>query len=92
MIAEAAQIASLGCINKLSFAKGHEIEVFDTFLVVGKRTAAKSSFGDDFSDVLKNEIARFQICVGSQAVTFLLCLNDGDVGEEPSGESLILTF
>ena len=65
MIAKATQVAFLSGINKLVLCERHEIEVFDSLIIVLNGPLAKVGFIDDFPNVLKNEIMSFEISVCS---------------------------
>jgi hypothetical protein len=50
--------------------------VLDAFIVVRDHAFPKGIFGNDFSDVFEDEVARPEIGVCTQAISFLLGLDD----------------
>lgn len=64
--------------------------MFDLLLIVESHTAPKLSLGNDFTDVLEDELVRSQIGLGTEPIAFLFGLDDGDIGIFLSLESLIL--
>ena len=58
MIAETPEISFLCRIDELTFAKGHEIEMLNTFLIILDHTAAELSLIDNLPDILEDKSIR----------------------------------
>ena len=84
MVTESTEIAFLCRIDELTLAQGHEIEMFDTFLIILDHAFAKSGFRDSFTNILEDEIVRPQLNVCPEAVALFLSLDDGYIGIETS--------
>ena len=91
MIAKSAEISFFGGIDKLPFAKRHEVKMLDSFLIVVEHALPELCLVNDFADVLENEFVRRQVDIHTQTVTFLIGLYDGNIGVPSSLKSLILT-
>lgn len=92
MITEATQVSLLGGVNKLPFGQRHEVKMLDALLIVLHHTAAESAFIDYFANILEDEFAGHQVLVRTEAESFLVGLDDCDVGILLSQETLVLTF
>ena len=90
MVAEPAEVALFRCIDKLTLGEGHEIEVFDAFLIILVHAPPESRLRDDFTNVFEDEIIRLEIIVSTQAEAFLVSLDDRDIGVDFSLEALVL--
>jgi len=91
VVAEASKVTSLGCVDKLTLRERHEVEVLDAFFVILLHAPPEDIFANDLADILKDEVISFEILVSTQAVAFLLCLDDCNVCELFTEEALILT-
>lgn len=92
VVAETAEVPPLGRIDELVFAERHEIEMFDTLFIVLSHAASKWTLGNDFAQVLEDELLRSQGGLSPKAIAFLFRLDNGDICIFSSLESLILTI
>jgi hypothetical protein len=90
MVTKSAKVTFLCCIDKFAFTEGHKVKVLDALVIVGQHASSELRFVDDFTDILKYEVARSQISICAKAMTFLFRLDDGDVGILASLKALVL--
>ena len=92
MVAEAAKVAFASRVDELTFAQRHEVEVLDALVVVLQHALAELVLINDFANILEDELVRRKIFVCTDAVTFLLRLDYGDVGVLAELETLVLAL
>lgn len=92
VVAEAAEIALFGSINKLALGERHEVEVLDALLVILHHASPEGLFFNHLTNILENEITRLQVHVGSESKAFLVGFDDGNVGILPLLKTLILAL
>lgn len=90
MIAEAAEVSLFSRVDKFALGERHEIEMLDPIFVIFDHALAEGLLGDDLANILEDEIIWLEVGIGAKAITFLLRLDDRDVGVELLLEALIL--
>ena len=91
VVAKSTKIASFCSIDELALAQGHEIEMFDAFLIVLNHTFSKRGFRNSFTNVFEDEVVGPEIRVCTEAIAFLLGLDNRYIGIKASEKSLVLT-
>jgi hypothetical protein len=76
----------------LTLVQGHEVEVFDAFLIILYQTLTKCALANNFSDILKYEGPSVEVSISTKSVTFLLSLDNGHVRILLADEALVLTI
>lgn len=81
VIAESPKVSLLGCVDELPFVQGHEVEVFNAFLVILYHALSKLTLPNDFADVFINKFIWTKASIGAQTIAFLCCLEDGNISK-----------
>jgi len=92
VVAEAAEVALFGGVDKLALGQRHKVEVLDALVVVLQHAAAECLLVDDLANVLEDELAGGHVAVGAQAEALFVRLDDGDVGVLLALEALVLAL
>ena len=79
MVAETTEVTFFGSIDEFALAERHEIKVLDSFLIILVHAAPESRLGDDFANILEDEIIGFEVSVCAKSITFFVRFDDRDV-------------
>jgi hypothetical protein len=75
VVTEASKVSLFRGIDEFALRQGHEVEMFDTFLIILDRAPPERGLVDHLADILENEIIGGQVSVHPQAVALFLGLD-----------------